>query len=143
MHIYKLYDKVNKYNSTYHKVIKMTIADVKSSTRFDFGIESNSKDPKFRFADHEKISKNSNICVKAYTRTEEELYYLEVCNRRPYWRRKCWNVLSKIIAKEKSSLYKISCFREPYSHNKSKVKVELDLFSYKTKFDLNGVSYKG
>ena len=32
VYIYKLYDKVNKYNNTYHSKIKMKPVDVKSNT---------------------------------------------------------------------------------------------------------------
>ena len=32
-----------------------------------------------------------------------------------------------------------SCFTEPYSHNKNKIKVELDLSNYATKSDLKRV----
>ena len=37
---------------------------------------------------------------------------------------------------KKMSLYKMSCFLEPYSHNERKIKVELNLFNYATKSDL-------
>ena len=36
MHIHKLDDTVNKYNNTYHSLIKMKPLDVKSSTYIDF-----------------------------------------------------------------------------------------------------------
>ena len=39
-------DKVNKYNNTYHKTIKMKPADVKPSTYIDSSKEINDKDLK-------------------------------------------------------------------------------------------------
>ena len=41
---------------------------------------------------------------------------------------------------KKISLYKVSYFLESYSHNKSKIRVELDLSSYATKSDLQKVT---
>ena len=37
---------------------------------------------------------------------------------------------------KKTSLYKMSCFSEPYIRSKSKTKVEFDLSNYATKSDL-------
>ena len=41
---------------------------------------------------------------------------------------------------KKTSLYKVSYFLESYSHNKSKIRIELDLSSYATKSDLQKVT---
>ena len=41
---------------------------------------------------------------------------------------------------KKISSYKISCFPEPYTSNKNKIKVELDLCNYVTKFDLKNAT---
>ena len=38
-YIHKLYDIVNEYNNTYHRIIKMKPVDVKSSTYIDFDVE--------------------------------------------------------------------------------------------------------
>ena len=57
MYIGKLDDIVNKYNNIYHSTIKMKPADIKSSIYFDFGIENNNKDPKFKVGDHVRIPK--------------------------------------------------------------------------------------
>ena len=45
------------YYNTYYSTIKMNLADAKSSTYIDFGIENNDKDPKFKVGDHGRISK--------------------------------------------------------------------------------------
>ena len=39
VYIYKLDDKVNKYNNIYHSTIKMSPVDVKLSTYIDFNVE--------------------------------------------------------------------------------------------------------
>ena len=57
VYIGKLDDIVNKYNNIYHSTIKMKPADIKSSIYFDFGIENNNKDPKFKVGDHVRIPK--------------------------------------------------------------------------------------
>ena len=43
----KLDDIVKKYNTTYHKSIKMKPVDVKDNTYIDFKKESNDKNPEF------------------------------------------------------------------------------------------------
>ena len=45
------------YYNTYYSTIKMNLADAKSSTYIEFGIENNDKDPKFKVGDHGRISK--------------------------------------------------------------------------------------
>ena len=49
------------------------------------------------------------------------------------------NSLNGWTNKEKP-LYKMSYFPEPYSHNKSKIKVKLDLSNYVTKSNLKGTT---
>ena len=51
LYINKLNDKVDKYNNTYHKTIKMNSADINSSMYFDFSDENNDKDSRFE-VDH-------------------------------------------------------------------------------------------
>ena len=53
VYIDKLDAIVNKYNNVYHSTIKMKLADVKSSTYIDFGIENYKQDPKFEVGVHE------------------------------------------------------------------------------------------
>ena len=57
VYIDKLDDIVNEYKNTYHRIIKMKPSDVKDNTYIDFEKEVNDKDPKFRVADHVRISK--------------------------------------------------------------------------------------
>ena len=66
VYIEKLEDKVNKYNNTYHRKIKMKLVDVKSSTYVDSIKETNDKDPKFEIGDIVRISKYKNIFEKVY-----------------------------------------------------------------------------
>ena len=55
MYVDKLGDIVNKYNNTYHSVIKIKPFDVKSSIYIDSNNEINDKDPKFKIADIVRI----------------------------------------------------------------------------------------
>ena len=91
-----------------------------------------------------------------------------ICNRRPSWRKNCWNKLWKIISKDRQikdyrdyltngkiriiplitgqtkiiSLYKMSYFPKQYTLTKNKINVELDLSNHATKSDLkNAYSY--
>ena len=57
VYIGKLDDIVHKYNNIYHSTIKVKPADIKSSIYFDFGIENNNKDPKFKVGDHVRVPK--------------------------------------------------------------------------------------
>ena len=66
MYIDKLDDIVRKYNNTYHRTIKMTPVDVKSSTYIDSSKEPNDEDPKFKIADTVRISKYKTIFAKSY-----------------------------------------------------------------------------
>ena len=72
VYIGKLDDIVNKYNNIYHSTIKMKPADIKSSIYFDFGIENNNKDPKFKVGDHVRASKYQNVFFK-WLRSKLEL----------------------------------------------------------------------
>ena len=66
VYINKLDGIFNKYNNTYHSIIKMKSVDVKSSTYIDFNKENNKKDPKFEVGDHVKLSKYKNIFAEGY-----------------------------------------------------------------------------
>ena len=62
MYINKLYDIVGKYNSTYHRTIKMRPVDVTYNTYIDSmelrsKKEVNNKDSKFKVGDYVRISK--------------------------------------------------------------------------------------
>ena len=64
LYIDKLDNIVNEYNNTYHRTIKMKLADVKDNTYIDFKKEINDKDPKSKVGDHVRISKYKNIFAK-------------------------------------------------------------------------------
>ena len=57
MYIDELDDIINKYNSTYHRTIKMKAADAKDNIYIDFSKKVNDKDSKFKVGDHVRISK--------------------------------------------------------------------------------------
>ena len=72
MYIDQLDGKVNKYNNTFHKTIKMKPVDVKDNTYIDSmelhsNKEINDEDPKFKVGDHVRISKYKIIFAKGYT----------------------------------------------------------------------------
>ena len=62
----KLDGIVNKYNHTYHSIIKKKPADARSSTYIDLDKGNNEKDPKFKFDDYVRISKYKNIFAKRH-----------------------------------------------------------------------------
>ena len=66
VYIDKLDDKVDDYNNTYHRTIKMKPVDVKDDTYIDSKKEVNDKDPKFKVGDYVRISKYKNIFAKGY-----------------------------------------------------------------------------
>ena len=67
VYVDKLNDIVNKYNNTYHRIIKMKPVNVKQNTYIDSSKENNDKYPKFKIAYIVRISKYKNIFVKGCT----------------------------------------------------------------------------
>ena len=67
VYIDKLNDIVNEDNNTYHRKIKMKLANVKNNTYVDLGKEVLDKDPKLKIGDHVKISQYKIIFTKGYT----------------------------------------------------------------------------
>ena len=67
VYIDKLDDKVDDYNNTYHRTIKMKPVDVKDDTYINFEKKLNDGDPKFKVGDHVRISKYTNTFAKGYT----------------------------------------------------------------------------
>ena len=61
-----LYQKVDKYNNTYHRTIKMEPNDAKLITHTDVDVEHNDWDPKFKVRDHARKSKRKNFFSKGY-----------------------------------------------------------------------------
>ena len=66
-HIDKLYETVNKYNTTYHSTIKMKLVYVGLSTYLDFDEKNYKEDPEIKVGDHVTISKYKNIFAEGYT----------------------------------------------------------------------------
>ena len=85
VYIDKLNDIVNEYNITY-RTMKVKPVDVKDNAYIDFVKEVNDKDPKFKVADHIKISKYKNIFAKGCTPdwSEEVFLIKEVKNTVPW-----------------------------------------------------------
>ena len=79
----KLDDIVNDYNNTYHRTMKPV--DVKDNTYIDSSEKVNDKDPKFKNADHLKISKYKSIFAKRYTRNQSEDFFVIKDVRWNYW----------------------------------------------------------
>ena len=78
MYIDKLDDIVNKYNNTYHKTIQIKPVDAKSSTCTEFKRENNKEDPKFKVADHVRISKYKHKYF--YKRLLSKLVWRSFCS---------------------------------------------------------------
>ena len=56
-YIEKLDERVDKYNKTYLKTIKMMSLGVNSGTYNEYCVEYNDKDPKYKVGDHMRILK--------------------------------------------------------------------------------------
>ena len=78
VYIDKLDDRVNKYNNTYHRTIKMKPADVKPSTYIDSRKEIHYQDPKFKISDIVRRLKYKNIFAKGYVPNwSEEVFVIK------------------------------------------------------------------
>ena len=78
VYIDKLDDIANKYNNTYHRIIKMKPIDVKDNTYSNIDKEVNNKDPKSKVGDYVRISKYKNIFAKGYTPNwSEEVFVIK------------------------------------------------------------------
>ena len=78
VHFDKLDDIVDEYNNTCHTTIKMKPIDVKGNTYINTNREVNDKGPKFKVADHVRISKYKNIFAKACTpNCSEEVFVIK------------------------------------------------------------------
>ena len=62
-----LEDIVYEYNNTVHRTIKMKPIGVTSDSYAEYKEDSNLTNPKFKFGDHVRISKNKIILAKGYT----------------------------------------------------------------------------
>ena len=86
VYIDKLDNTVNKYNNTYHSIIKMKPVDVTSNTYIDSNKEIHVKNTKFRIGDTVRISKYKNIFKKVYTPNwSEEIFVIKKVKNRVPW----------------------------------------------------------
>ena len=86
IYIDKLDDIVNKYNNTYHNIIKMKPVDVKSNTYIDSSKEINNEDPKFKIGDIVRISTYKNVSAKGYTPNwSEEVFVIKKVKNTVPW----------------------------------------------------------
>ena len=74
----KLDDFVDdEYNNTNHRTTKMKPVDVKAGNYFEYNVNYNDKDPKFKIDDHLRISKYKNIPAQGYTPNgSEEMFVI-------------------------------------------------------------------
>ena len=86
VYINKLDDILNEYNNTHRRAINMKPVDVTDNTYIGFKKEISDKEPKFKFGDHVRISKNKNIFAIGYTTnwSEEVLAITKVKNIVPW-----------------------------------------------------------
>ena len=78
VYFHVLNDIVDKYNSTYHRTIKMKPMGVGDGFFAEYNEESNEKDPKFKVGDHIRISQYKNIFAKGYTHNwSEEIFIIK------------------------------------------------------------------
>ena len=87
VYIDRLFDKVRKYNNTYHSTIKMKPVDVKSNTHIDSSKENNNKDATIKIADYVIISKYRNIFTNGYVPNwSEEAFVIKKLKNTITWR---------------------------------------------------------
>ena len=87
VYIDRLFDKVRKYNNTYHSTIKMKPVDVKSNTYIDSSKENNNKDAAIKIADYVIISKYRNIFTNGYVPNwSEEAFVIKKLKNTITWR---------------------------------------------------------
>ena len=83
VYIDKLDDIVNKYNNTYHRTIKMKLADVKLNIYIDSNKGINDEDPKFKIDGIVRIPKYKNIFEKVYVPNwSEEVFVIKKLKHR-------------------------------------------------------------
>ena len=120
---------VGEHNNIYHKTIKMKPIDVKN---YSYAEESNEEDPKFKVADHVRISKYKNIFTKGYALIGVKRFIREIKNTVP------WTYVISDLNREKivGSFYE----RELQKTNQKEFRIEKIL---KTKGSKLYVKWKG
>ena len=133
---------VEKCNNAYHHSInkKPIITDYSVSIE---KIETSSKAPKFKVNDRVRITKYKNNFSKGYIENLSREIFIESISKTNPWTCKLKDLnREEIIGSfyEKELLLIIlwvSCYAEPDSHIRDKVKVVLDLSNYATEKELN------
>ena len=100
-----------KIHNTYHKSIKMKPVNVKDNTYIDFKKEVNDKNPKFKVADHVRISKYKNVFAKGYMPNwSEEIFIIKKIKNTVPW---TVHILLMILMVKKSLVHfiKMRCKR--------------------------------
>ena len=66
------------YNNTYHRAIKMKLADANQSIYINFNKENNKESPKFKVSDNVETSKYKNLFAKCYVPNwSEEVFVIQ------------------------------------------------------------------
>ena len=116
VYIVKLDGRVNKFNNTYHKIIKMKPIDVKPSMYINFNKGNNKEDPKFKVGDNVRISKFKNVFAKCYIwNWHEDSFVIK-------FKRMCRGDMLLVILIKKKLLEQ---FAKNNTKNKSKRNLEL------------------
>ena len=80
-----LYDIVDKYNNTTHKIIKMKPIDVTDDSYAKYNENFNKKGSKFKAGDNVKISPYKNIFAKGYTPNWSEVFVISKIKNTVPW----------------------------------------------------------
>ena len=77
---------VDKYNNTYHSLIKMKSKGVTDSVFAEYSEEFNKKNPKFKVVDYVRISRYKNVFAKGYTPNwSEEIFIVKKIKNTVPW----------------------------------------------------------